>query len=353
MQLKKSLFGQSEDGSNVNLFTLTNDNQIEIRITNYGGIIVSIQTPDRDGKLGDIVLGFDTLDEYLAGHPFFGVLVGRFANRIAHARFTLEGVEYTLAPNNGPNALHGGNHGFDKALWQATSFENEDAVGVSLRYLSEDGEEGYPGNLSVQVIYTLTNQNELRIDYLATTDQTTIVNLTNHSYFNLKGKETILDHVVYLNADHYTPTDETLIPTGEIRSVENTPMDFRQPTAIGARIDWADEPLQLAGGYDHNWVLNKAEEGDLSHCATVTEPTSGRRMEVYTTQPGVQFYTGNMMPEEIAGKGGTLYPRRGGLCLETQVFPDAPNHPHFPSAALEPGEKYEQTTIFRFGVEEE
>lgn len=352
MELRQSVFGETEDGSSVDLFIFTNDHDFVVGIINYGGIIISISTPDREGQLGDVVLGFDSLEPYLSEHPFFGALVGRFANRIAHARFTLDGVEYSLAQNNGANALHGGNQGFDKVIWDAESFESDHSLGVTLRYLSEDGEEGYPGNLATQVTYSVNNQNELRIDYLATTDQATIVNLTNHSYFNLKGEGSILDHVVTLNADYFTPTDETLIPTGEIRSVENTPMDFRCATRIGDRIDWDDEPLRLAGGYDHNWVLNKAEEGELSHCATVTEPTSGRCLEVHTTQPGIQFYTGNMMPEETVGKGGRIYPRRSGLCLETQTFPDAPNHPHFPSAVLQPGEKYEQTTIFRFGVEE-
>lgn len=354
MNIQQTEFGQTADETPVQLYTLSNDHGIEAAITNYGGIIVALRTPDRNGNLGDIALGFDTLTEYLTENPFFGALVGRFANRIGKARFTLDGIVYSLDQNNGPNALHGGSKGFDKVVWTAEPFEREDEVGINLSYESEDGEEGYPGNLSVAVTYTLNNQNALRIDYSATTDRKTIINLTNHSYFNLAGSGTVLDHVVELNADQFTPTNDTLIPTGELRSVEGTPMDFRQPMSIGQRIDDEYQPLQQAGGYDHNWVLNKAEDSTelLSHCATVTEPSSGRKLEVHTTQPGVQFYTGNMMPSRgITGKGGQKYPRRGGFCLETQNFPDAPNQPSFPSAVLKPSETYEHTTIFRFSTE--
>lgn len=355
MNIQQTPFGQTNDGTPVQLFTLTNDHGVETSITDYGGIIVSLHTPDRDGKYADVVLGFDSFDRYLGEHPFFGALVGRYANRIGGAKFTLDGVDYPLAQNNGPNALHGGTTGFDKVVWAAELFERTDEVGINLTYDSADGEEGYPGNLSVQVIYTLNNHNELRIDYRATTDQTTIINLTNHSYFNLAGGGTVLDHIVELNADQFTPTNDTLIPTGELRSVDETPMDFRKPAAIGTRIDHDYEPLRQAGGYDHNWVLNKAgnNQTELSHCATVVEPASGRRMDVHTTQPGVQFYTSNMMPAGgIVGKKNKTYPQRGGFCLETQNFPDAPNQPNFPSAILKPGEAYEHTTIFRFSVEE-
>lgn len=357
MNVQQTSFGETADGARVQLFTLTNDNGIKTSITNYGGIVVTLHTPDRDGTLADIVLGFDTLDEYIVDNPFFGALIGRYANRIGRAKFALDGVEYRLAQNNGPNALHGGMKGFDKVVWAAQSFERDGEVGIHLTYESEDGEEGYPGNLSVEVDYTLNNQNELRIDYRATTEQNTIVNLTNHSYFNLLGhgssqSSTILEHQMALNADHFTPTDDTLIPTGEVREVEGTPMDFRQPLPIGTRIDSEYEPLQQAGGYDHNWVLNKREgNGELSHAATVTEPTTGRRLDVLTTQPGIQFYAGNMMPQAINGKAGCTYPQRGGFCLETQNFPDAPNQPTFPSAMLKPGETYAQTTVFRFSAE--
>ncbi|MEZ4710008.1 MAG: aldose epimerase family protein [Caldilineaceae bacterium] len=274
--------------------------------------------------------------------------MGRNANRTAGGRFALDGVEYTLAQNNGSNHLHGGLIGFDKVVWQAAEFMHDDGVGVVLNYTSHAGEEGYPGNLAAQVTYTLNNENELRIDYAATTDAPTVVNLTNHSYFNLAGAGTILDHVVTLIADRYTPVDETLIPTGELAPVEGTPMDFRQPTRIGDRIDQPHVQLQRGGGYDHNWVLN-GTSGILRRAATVTEPSSGRRMEVSTTQPGVQFYCGNMMPEKIVGKDGKIYPRRGGLCLETQNFPNAVNQSGFPSPVLRPGERYAQTTVFRFG----
>ena len=348
MNIQKQPFGVARNNTPVDLFILTNDNGITVKITNYGGIITSIVTPDRNGQPGDIVLGFDKLVGYLGPHPFFGALVGRNANRTAGARFALDDVEYALAQNNGPNHLHGGLIGFDKVVWQAAEFADDVGVGVVLTYTSRDGEEGYPGNLAAQVTYTLNNQNELRVDYAATTDAPTVVNLTNHSYFNLAGSGTILDHVVTLNANRYTPVDATLIPTGELAPVEGTPMDFRQPTRIGERIDQPHEQLQRGGGYDHNWVLNGLA-GEMRHAATVSEPTSGRRMDVSTTQPGIQFYCGNMMPEQITGKGGNVYPRRGGLCLETQNFPDAVNQPTFPSPVLRPGERYAQSTLFRFG----
>ena len=348
MDIQKDSFGQTPTGEVVDLYTLTNDRQIVAKIANYGGILTTLLAPDRAGNLDDVVLGFDRLEDYFERNPFFGCLVGRYANRIGGGQFSLNGVGYTLAQNNGSNHLHGGLKGFDKVVWAAESASHSNGVSLRLSYLSVDGEENYPGNLSVTVIYTLTNQNELRLDYTATTDQPTILNLTNHSYFNLAGTGDILGHEVMLNADHFTPVDETLITTGEIRSVAKTPMDFRQPTPIGTRIDTADEQLQFGGGYDHNWVLNNPD-GSLTLAARVTEPESGRVLEVHTTQPGVQFYTGNMLPD-LSGKQGQQYRRRSGFCLETQHFPDSPNKPEFPSVVLNPGDTYAQTTVFKLDV---
>lgn len=338
------------DGTPVQLFHLSNDQAIEISITNYGGIIVSLLVPDHYGCSADIVLGFDTLEQYLEHDSFFGALIGRYANRIANGKYSIDDVEYQLAHNDGTNALHGGIQGFDKVVWHAEAFNNNTQAGVVLTYESADGEEGYPGNLSCTVVYSLNNHNELRIDYYATTDQSTIVNLTNHSYFNLAAAGSIVQHRVELNADYFTPTDDKYIPTGEIRSVAGTPLDFRLATTIGERINDDYQPLEYAGGYDHNWVLNKNTESYLSHCACVSEATSGRQMTVLTSQVGVQLYTGNMMPEGIIGKAGAIYGKRSGLCLETQHFPDAPNHTHFPSAILKPNERYEQATLFRFST---
>jgi len=349
MEIKKESFGQTADGTPVHLYTLTNDRGLEVKITNYGGIIVSVITPDRAGKPGDVTLGFDTLAEYVEKSPYFGCITGRFANRIAQGKFTLNGVEYTLPQNNGPNSLHGGLKGFDKVVWSAQEFENDRGVGLTLTYLSPDGEEGYPGNLSVTVVYTLTNDNELKLDYAATTDQPTVVNLTNHAYFNLAGTGDILGHELLLKADKITPIDDTLIPTGDLRSVAGTPLDFRQPTAVGARIEQDDEQLRLAGGYDHNFVLDNLD-GKLVLAARVKEPTTGRVLEVYTTEPGIQFYSGNFLDGTITGKGGTVFHKRTGFCLETQHYPDSPNQPSFPSTALNPGEKYSQTTIFKFST---
>lgn len=348
MDTNRQPFGQMPDGVAVDLFTLTNDNGVTANITNYGGIIVALTTPDRHGTLGDIALGFDTLAEYIDHNPYFGALCGRYANRIANGKFTLDGVEYQLAQNNGPNHLHGGLRGFDKVVWQAA--EQSDANGASLKlaYLSKDGEEGYPGNLMVDVTYTLNNQNELRVDYKATTDQPTILNLTNHSYFNLAGTGDILNHMMQLNADHFTPVDARLIPIGELRPVADTPMDFRQPIAIGARIDQPYEQLQLGRGYDHNWVVN-GSSGNLRLAATAWEQTTGRRLDVYTTQPGIQFYTGNSL-DYVVGKNGAVYRKRSAFCLETQHFPDSPNQPQFPSTVLKPGEQFAQTTVFKFSV---
>ena len=332
----------------IKIFTLTGPGGVEARITNYGGIIMSLSTPDRTGRLADVVLGLDDLAGYIAGHPFFGALAGRYANRIARGKFSLNGAEYTLARNNGENHLHGGIKGFDKAVW---SVRDASTQRLELSYLSADGEEGYPGNLSVTVVYALTDQNELRIDYTATTDKDTVVNLTNHSYFNLagQGQGDILGHELKLFADQFTPVNEKLIPTGELRNVEGTPFDFHAPTAIGARIDQDDQQLGFGGGYDHNFVLRGGGDS-LAMAAGVFEPQSGRTLEVLTTEPGVQLYTGNSLAGPIRGKAGSIYYRRSGFCLETQHFPDSPNQPNFPSTLLKPGAQYRSTTVYRFGA---
>lgn len=349
MKITKEVFGKTADGRQIDLYTLTNDNGIEVQITNYGGIIVTLRTPDREGELGDIMLGFDQAENYVTRNPFFGCLVGRYGNRIAQGRFTLDGQEYQLAVNAGGNHLHGGRRGFDKAVWEAEMIKQADLVGLKLHYVSPDGEENYPGTLDTTVHYTLNSRNELQIEYMATTDRPTILNLTNHSYFNLSGEGsgTILGHKLTLNADRFTPVDEMLIPTGELRSVDGTPLDFRQSTTIGDRIDADDEQLRYGKGYDHNWVLNHAP-GEMAWAARVYDPVTGRVMEVDTDEPGIQFYAGNMMPPQMPGKKGKTYLRRGGLCLETQHFPDSPNHPNFPSTVLRPGETYHSRTIFRF-----
>lgn len=349
----RSDFGTLEDGRTAHLFTLTNEQGTEIKITNYGGIITSLKVADKNGEMEDVVLGFDDLDGYLQeGVPYFGAIIGRYGNRIADAQFELDGETYQLAANDGPNHLHGGEQGFDKRLWDAESFENEDGSGVRLQYLSEDGEEGYPGNLSVEVIYTLTEDDELKIDYTATTDKATVVNLTNHSYFNLAGYDhgTILDHRVMINADEFLPVNETLIPTGEFRSVEDTPFDFTEPTLVGRRINADNEQIARGQGYDHCWVLN-GEAGEMKLAATVHEPASGRFMEVFTTEPGIQFYTGNFLDGTLSGKGAA-YSHRSGLCLETQHFPDSPNQPDFPSTVLQPGETYSTQTTYKFSVKD-
>jgi len=340
-------FGTTPDGVAARIFTLTNKNGLEARVTNYGGIVVSLKTPDRNGAMADIVLGFDALAGYISSpSPYLGALIGRYGNRIGHARFTLDGVEYKLAANNGENSLHGGTHGFNQKIW--TPRELPDG-GLELTYLSKDGEEGYPGNLKVVVAYRLTDANELKIDYSATTDKDTVLNLTNHSYFNLKGEGQgdILGHLVTLNANRFTPVDAGLIPTGELRAVSGTPFDFTKSTAIGARIEQNDEQLKLGKGYDHNWVLNNGGK-TLNLAARVVEPSSGRVLEVYTNQPGVQFYTGNFLDGTIKGKGGKAYQQRYGFCLETQHFPDSPNKPKFPSTVLKPGQRFHSTTVFKF-----
>ncbi len=349
MKVEKSRFGKLPDGRPVDLYTLTNANGLQATITNYGAIVVSLHVPDRDGRLADVVLGYPTLAGYLKSTPYFGAIVGRYGNRIAKGRFTLDGVEYTLATNNDENHLHGGKVGFDKVLWEAEPFQKPREVGLKLSYLSADGEEGYPGNLQVTVWYALTNDNELQITYDATTDKPTVLNLTHHGYWNLAGpdKRDILDHELTLNADRFTPIDAGLIPTGELRPVKGTPMDFTQPTTIGARIDQDDQQLRYGLGYDHNFVLNRTGEG-LSLAARVYEPTTGRVMEVHTTEPGVQFYSGNFLDGSNVGKGGKAYRHRYGFCLETQHFPDSPNKPEFPSVVLRPGERYQTTTLYRF-----
>jgi aldose 1-epimerase len=347
--MNRRAFGKMANGQTTDLYTLTNRNGMEVGITNYGGRVVSILAPDRMGKMADVVLGFDSLDGYLSNNPYFGALVGRYANRIGKARFTLDGVQYKLAQNDGSNSLHGGLKGFDKVAWKAEELQNPPAL--ELTYLSKDGEEGYPGNLSVKVVYSLTESNELRIDYTATADRDTVLNLTNHSYFNLAGQGSgdILKHELEINADRFTPIDDTLIPTGELRKVEGTPLDFRKPIAIGARINENNEQLKFGKGYDHNFVLNQAGAG-LTLAARVIEPESGRALEVLTTQPGIQFYSGNFLDGTIHGKGGKVYGRRSAFCLETQHFPDSPNKPAFPSTELKPGQTYNETTIYKFST---
>jgi aldose 1-epimerase len=347
MNIEEAEFGKTKQGDVAHIYTLNNANGCEAKITNYGGIVVSLKVPDKTGKLADVVLGYETLDKYIEKSPYFGALVGRYGNRIGKGKFTLNGKEYTLAVNNGPNHLHGGIVGFDKVVWRAKEIKKAEGVGLELTYLSKDGEEGYPGNLSVTVRYLWTNDNELRIDYLATTDKPTVVNLTNHSYFNLACKGDILGHELMIDADKFTPVDDGLIPTGELRNVAGTPMDFRKPTAIGARIEQPDEQLKFGLGYDHNWVLNRSG-GSLRLVARVHEPTTGRVLEVHTTEPGVQFYCGNFLDGTITGKYERVYQKRNGLCLETQHFPDSPNKPNFPSTVLKPGEKYASTTIYKF-----
>jgi len=347
-------FGNLPDGREVYAFTLDNGRGIRLEAITYGGIIVTLQTPDRTGQPGDIVLGYDDLAGYLAETPYFGAIIGRYGNRIGNAEFALDGQRYRLAANNGPNHLHGGVMGFDKVLWAASPFARGDSIGVVFRYTSPDGEEGYPGDLAATVTYTLTADGSLVFDYQATTDKPTPVNLTQHSYFNLAGDgaRDVLDHVLTARADSFTPVDSTLIPTGEIAPVEGTPFDFRAPTAIGARIGAADRQLEFGGGYDHNFVLSRGGDA-LAHAAHVYEPTTGRTLDVYTTEPGLQFYSGNFLDGSLVGKSGHVYEHRYGFCLETQHFPDSPNQPAFPSTILRPGEEYRSRTVLKFGVGQE
>jgi aldose 1-epimerase len=350
--IRKQSFGKTGDGRPVDLYTLTNSEGMEVRAMTYGGIIVSLRVPDKTGKFDDVVLGHDSLDGYLVNPPYFGVIVGRYANRIGNATFTLDGVKYTLAKNNGPNSLHGGVSGFNKQVWEAKTIKDPTGVGVTFSYTSKDGEEGYPGNLKVEVTYVLTDENQLVIDYEATTDKATQLNLSQHSYFNLAGEGSgdILGHHLTLNADRFTPVDKTLIPTGEIRSVQGTPLDFTKPTAIGARINDDYEQLVVGRGYDHNFVINRKDDSPTL-AARVHEPTSGRVLEVFTTEPAVQFYSGNFLDGTIAGKHGHVYKQRNGFCLETQHYPDSPNHPDFPSTILRPGATFHSQTIFKFSAE--
>ena len=351
MKIKRQHFGTLADGTEISLYTLVNDTGMRTTITNYGGIVVSLTAPDRDGNFADVVLGFDTLQEYVEHSPFFGAIVGRYGNRIANGKFVLNGVEVVLAQNDGQNHLHGGLRGFDKRVWDSRAVETAEGPALELTYTSPDGEEGYPGTLSVKVVYTLTNDNALKIGYTATTDKPTVVNLTNHSYFNLSAgaADTILEHEMTINVDTFTPVDGTLIPTGKIRAVDGSPLDFRTAMPIGARINADDAQLRFGGGYDHNWIVN-GEPGALRLAARVYEPASGRVMTVTTTEPAVQFYAGNMMPPSLRGKGGREYGRRGGLCLETQHYPDSPNKPEFPSTVLEPGQTYQSMTVYTFSA---
>jgi aldose 1-epimerase len=345
--VQQQAWGKTADGTVVHLFTLTNRHGLVAKVTSFGAILTELRVPDRAGRMADVVLGFDNLEAYLKGHPAFGSTIGRFANRIARARFTVDGLEYPVAANNGAHHIHGGRKGFDKVVWQARPLPpQEGQAAVEFSYLSPDGEEGYPGNLKVTVTYTLTDRDELRIDYGATTDKATPINLTNHSYFNLAGSGDVLAQDLMINADRYTPADSDLIPTGEIASVKGTPLDFTKPEKIGARIEqFKPQP----NGYDHNYVINGAP-GTLRLAARASDPASGRVMEVSTTEPGVQLYTGNWLDGKIRGVDGVVYPRHGGFCLETQHYPDSPNKPTFPSCILRPGQTFSSTTVFRFSV---
>ena len=343
--ITKQAFGHTADGTSVDLYTLADD-KVEVRITNYGGIIVSLRAPDRNGKLDDIVLGYDSLDHYIAKTAYFGAIIGRYANRIAHGSFQLDGKTYSIPKNDGDNTLHGGIIGFDKVVWKAHEIKN----GIDLTYVSKDGDQGFPGTLTTTVRYTLDG-NDLRIEYSATTDKDTVLNLTNHSYFNLavQAKGDVLGHVVKINASKITPVDANLIPTGELKSVEGTPFDFRTPHAIGERIDANDEQLRFGVGYDENFVLDHAED-QLFEAAEVYEPTTGRILKVLTTQPAVQFYSGNHLDGSITGKEGRVYKPRFAFCLETEHYPDSPNHANFPSTELKPGQKFHSVTVYQFSA---
>jgi aldose 1-epimerase len=368
--IRKELFGTTPDGIDVYRYTLTNDHGMRVKIITYGGIIQSIEVPDRHGRKANVALGFDNLTDYIERNPYFGCITGRYANRIAHGQFTLDGVDYQLDINNPPNSLHGGFEGFDKKVWEVTrEFNDKGGVGIELHYVSRAGEggehvddpggrvPGYPGNLDTYVTYTLTKDNAIRMDYRATTDAPTIVNLTNHTYFNLagEGNGNIEGHVLKLNANTYTPVDATLIPTGEIAAVAGTPLDFTRPVAIGARIRDNFEQLVIGRGYDHNFVLNRKRPDDTSLilAARVREPTSGRVLEILTTEPGIQFYSGNFLDGTLVGTSGKMYRQGDGFALETQHFPDSPNHPNFPSTVLRPGQVYQTTTIYKFSTDED
>ncbi|MGA2541167.1 MAG: aldose epimerase family protein [Verrucomicrobiota bacterium] len=352
--ITKQAFGKTPDGQAVDVYTLKNSKGAEARIMTYGGVVLSLKMPDKNGQFGDVVLGCDKLEDYTKTPPppYFGALIGRYGNRIGKATFTLDGKTYQLAANNNGNTLHGGNKGFDKVVWTAVRMTEDSATGpqLFLNYTSKDGEEGYPGTLNVTAVYTLTENNELRIDFTATTDKDTVVNLTHHGYFNLAGKGDILGHVVTIPADNITPVDAGLIPLGNLQSVDGTPFDFRKPMAIGARIDADNAQLKLGPGYDHNWVINK-KMGELTMMAHVSEPTTGRVMEVWSTEPALQFYSGNFLDGTIAGKGGWAYQKHSAFCMEPQHYPDSPNKPQFPTTELKPGQTYKNTIIYRFSVQ--
>lgn len=350
--MKKASFGITPEGKPVSLYTFENRYRMKVTLTDYGAAVVSLWTPDRNGKLDDVVLGFSSLEDYLKHPFFFGCTIGRYGNRIAYGRFQIDGQEVVLACNNRLHHLHGGIRGFDKVVWEAKEISSDQGEGIAFSYLSPDGEEGYPGNLRVSVLYLLTDQNELKIEYIATTDKKTVVNLTNHSYFNLlgEGNGDILDHELMINAHHFTPIDETVIPTGELRPVSGTPFDFTHSKPIGKHIQESDEQLFYGKGYDHNFVLKTKNDNTLGLVAYVHEPSTGRVMEVYSTEPGVQFYTGNFLDGTFKGKKGISYHQRSAFCLETQHFPDSPNKPNFPSTLLSPEEVYKSTTIYKFGI---
>ncbi|WP_326407836.1 aldose epimerase family protein [Flagellimonas halotolerans] len=351
--IEETIFGEMPDGTKVKKFTLKNEAGMEVDVITYGGIITRWTAPDKQGNYEDIVLGFDRLEQYLDGSPYFGALIGRYGNRIAKGKFSLDGETYTLATNDGNNHLHGGEKGFDKVIWNAIPKNTGAGATLELTYTSEDGEEGYPGKLDVKVTYTLTNENELDIQYEAVTDKPTVVNLTQHSYFNLSGQlsKPVLDHEIYLNADTYLPVDGGLIPTGEFREVAGTPFDFKEPKSIGEEIEADNEQLDLGGGYDHCWVLNEGEE-DFGLAASAYHPNTGRLLEVYTNEPGIQFYSGNFLDGTLPAKDGGAYGKRSGFCLETQHYPDSPNQANFPSVRLNPGETYSTRTMFRLSTKQ-
>ena len=345
--VSKSAFGKMPDGTSVDAYTLRNTNGLTAKVITYGALLAEMHVPDRTGRFGDVTLGFDNLEQYLAGHPYFGATIGRYANRIAKGKFTLDGQTYTLAVNDGPNHLHGGKVGFDKVVWKAEIVSATDGVAVKFTYVSKDGEEGYPGTLTATVVYTLTNDDELRLDYTATTDKATVVNLTNHAYWNLAEGGDILGHILMLKADRYTPVDDTLIPTGAIAPVKGTIMDFTKPMPIGSRIKQLTNTPQ---GYDHNYVLNSGGSAKPTLAARVQEPKTGRVLEISTTEPGIQFYSGNFLDGTLKGKRGVVYNYQNAFCLETDHFPDSPNQPKFPTVVLRPGQTYTQTTIHKFSV---
>ena len=349
--IQKEPFGTTPDGQAVEIYTLRNDKGAEARIMTYGGTVLSLKMPDRKGHYDDVVLGFDNLDDYLKGVPYFGALIGRYGNRIGNAKFSLDGQTYNLVANDGPNTLHGGTKGFDKVVWTAKPHMADGGAMLELDYVSPDGEQGFPGTLTVTAVYTLTEENELRLDFMAATDKDTVVNLTHHSYWNLAGKGDILNHVVSIYGDYYTPVDAGLIPTGKLEPVSGTPFDFRAPTVIGTRVNQDDPQLKLAHGIDHNWVIEKAQKNELTRLARVSEPTTGRVMEVWSTEPAVQFYTGNFLNGTLKGKGGWVYQKNAAICLEPQHYPDSPNQPQFPGTELKPGELFQSTIIYKFTAE--